>query len=177
MKKRIMIVLASFLMTGAGILFQPGEALSHDVNVSFGIDMVAPPPGVFVTRPPALYIIPGTPVYYAPQVEKQLYFYSDNWYRLYDGYWFRAAYHNGPWAYLAPPGVPVVFRRLSPRYYVVPPRDQYRVSWAPPRYWRPMGARHYGDRDEWDDHHDNHGGRGFDGHKDWKDERSNKRWD
>ena len=110
MKKKIVIVLASFIMTGAGILFQPGEALSHDINVSFGINIAPPPPAVVVTRPPALHVIPGTPVYYVPEVERQLYFYSDNWYRLYDGYWFRAAYNNGPWMYLSPSNVPFVFR-------------------------------------------------------------------
>lgn len=174
MKKKIMMVLAGFIMTGAGILFQPGDALSHDVNVSFGINLPFPP-AIVVTRPPVLNVIPGTPVFYEPEVDRQLYFYSGNWYRLDDGYWFRAAYNNGPWVYLSPLNVPYVFRDLSPRYYRVPPREQYRARWAPQRYWRPMEGRHYGDRDEWYGHHDNHDGRGFEGRRDWSHGRSNWR--
>ena len=177
MKKKIMIVLAGFIMTGAGILFQPAEALSHDINVSLGINMLPPPPAVVVTRPPALYGIPGTPVYYVPQIERQIYFYSGNWYRLYDGYWYRAAYNNGPWMYLAPPGVPAVFTRLSPRYYVTPPREQYRMHWNPDSAWRAREEHRYKDRDRWEDHHDNHDGRGSDDHRNWRNKRSNKRWD
>jgi hypothetical protein len=177
MKKKIMIVLAGFIMTGAGILFQPAEALSHDINFSLGINMPPLPPAIVVTRPPALHVIPGTPVFYAPEVERQLYFYSGNWYRLYDGYWFRAAYNNGPWAYLSPLNVPYVFSDLSPRYYRVPPREQYRARWTPPRYSRPVAYRQYEDRDKRDNHHDNRGGRGYEGRKDWNHDKQNKRWD
>ncbi|MBI5099158.1 MAG: hypothetical protein HZB30_07945 [Nitrospirae bacterium] len=177
MKKKVLIIFASLFLAGTGIFFLPGDALSHDVNFNIAIGMGLPPPPVVFTRPPALYVIPGTPVYYVPEIERQLYFYSGNWYRLYDGYWYRAVYNNGPWMYLPPVSIPYVFRDLSPRYYRVPPREQYRARWTPPRYWRPREYRRYEDREKWDDHHDNHRERGFDGRKKWKHEKPNKRWD
>jgi len=177
MKKKVLIVFTSLFLLGTGIFFLPGNALSHDADFGVSIGIGLPPPPVAFIPPPALQVIPGTPVYYAPEINRQLYFYSGNWYRLYNGYWYRAAYNNGPWTYLAPPGVPAVFNRFSPRYYVNPPREQYRMHWNPDRAWRAREEHRYRDRDRWEDHHDNHDGRGSDDHRNWRNKRSNKRWD
>jgi hypothetical protein len=177
MKKKVLIVFAGLFLAGTGIFFLPGDALSHDVNFSIAIGMGLPPPPVAVTRSPALYAIPGTPVYYVPEIERQLFFYSGNWYRLYNGYWYRAVYNNGPWMYLAPSGVPAVFTRLAPRYYVTPPREQYRTHWNPNGYRRPGEMRRYEYRKVSEDHYNNNRKRGFEGRRNWKHEKSNKRWD
>ena len=83
-----------------------------------------PLPAVVISEPPAVVLIPGTPVYYAPDVGIDLFFYSGRWYRKHNGYWYRATYYNGPWAYMSAQRVPTVLVHLPPDYYNVLPGHQ-----------------------------------------------------
>jgi hypothetical protein len=107
-------VLASALVLG-GLLAPPAAMAEVSVNVNIG------PPPVVVAAPPALVVVPGTPVYYAPQVQYNYFFYSKRYYTFHDGHWFYARSYNGPWVFVAPAHVPGPLLTVPVKYYRVPP--------------------------------------------------------
>jgi len=66
-----------FLVFG---LFTPAMS-SAEVNINIDI----PLPGLVIPAPPALVVIPGTYVYYPPDVQTDIFFYHGYWYRPYRG--------------------------------------------------------------------------------------------
>lgn len=110
------------------------------VSVGIGVNI----PAFRFAAPPPLVVIPGTYVYYAPDVDVDIVFYHGYWYRPYEGHWYRARGYNGPWAYLAPARVPSVLIELPPDFRHVyaghdriPYRDFHRnwKRWERDRYW------------------------------------------
>lgn len=103
---------------------------------------------------PALQPIPGYPVYYAPGVDTNYFFY-DGLYWVFDGdEWYSSSWYNGPWQPVDPFYVPAYLLRVPVRYYRHPPG--YFRSWradAPPR-WDQRWGRDWSDRhrgwDNWD---------------------------
>jgi len=90
-----------------------------NVNISIG-----PPPPVVIQSPPPMAVIPGTYVYMAPNVGIDILFYHGYWYRPHEGHWFSAPSYNGPWAHVAPAGVPRAILDLPPGYRRLPPGYQ-----------------------------------------------------
>lgn len=119
MKKKILIAFMGFIFLAGSFL--PTEIFATDVDVNIGIGTGIPPPHVVIPAPPAVFLIPRTYVYFAPDVGFQLFFYSGYWYLLDNGYWFWAGDYVGPWYYLPPSRVPVAFVHLPPYYYRIPP--------------------------------------------------------
>jgi len=77
---------------------------------------------------PALQPIPGYPVYYAPGVGANYFFY-DGLYWVFDGdNWYESPWYNGPWSLVDPYAVPVFLLRVPVRYYAHPP--SYFRAWA-----------------------------------------------
>jgi hypothetical protein len=105
--------------------------VAAQVRVDIGIDLPAPP---------SLVVVPGTPVYYAPQAPANVFLYGHQYWVFSHGGWYVGPNWNGPWAIVQPALVPVPVLRVPVAYYHVPP-PQWR-GWArsaPPR-WDP----HYG---------------------------------
>jgi hypothetical protein len=109
------------------------------VNINVGIN----PPPLVIQGPPQLAVIPGTYVYYCPDLAADVFFYQGHWYRPYDGRYYRSATYEGPWVRLGPNRVPTVFLNLPPRfrslevYRRVPYRElntNWR-AWERDRYW------------------------------------------
>jgi hypothetical protein len=171
MKKKFSIIsICLFFLCTVGLLM-PAEGLSGDVDLHIGIGFPLPP-AVVISAPPAVYPIPGSYAYFAPDVGFQLFFNSGYWYRPYNGYWYRAAYYNGPWDYLPPSRVPVIFNRYNYnyyRYYRIPtgqrliPYGHLRDHW---REWdRDRG--HY----RWEDRRDyryKYERKSYEGRREWK---------
>ncbi|MDO9124093.1 MAG: hypothetical protein Q7V12_06690 [Deltaproteobacteria bacterium] len=121
MKRRIVTLLIILTFVGA-YNFVRQEKAYGDVDVHIGIGVpIPPPPPVVIPAPPSVILIPGTPVYYAPDCGVEIFFYAGNWWRKHNGYWFRATYYNGPWVYVAPPQIPAVLVKLPPDYHKIPP--------------------------------------------------------
>ncbi len=120
-----------------------------DVNVGVNI---GPPPPVVIPAPPSVIVIPGTYVYYAPDVQVDILFFHGYWYRPYQGHWYRATVYNGPWVYIEPHRIPAPLVHLPPNYRYVPtshqpiPYGQLKKNW---RTWE--NQRH------WDHHGRNMG--------------------
>ena len=119
MKKQTLIALSvACIMVLIGI-GHPSRTTAQ-VNISVGINLPPPPPLV-VPAPPPMFVIPRTYVYFAPDVDVDIFFYGGYWYRPYRGYWYRSGAYNGKWVYLAPNKVPPVLLNLPPDFRRVPP--------------------------------------------------------
>ncbi len=124
-----------------------------EVNVNIGVGL----PGLVIPAPPALIVIPGTYVYYPPDVGVDIFFYHDHWYRPYRGRWFISGEYNGPWGAVGIRRVPRVLRGLPPGYRHVPPgyervpygavRKNWR-AWERDRHWDRPERRGRGNRGE-----------------------------
>lgn len=93
------------------------------------------PPRLFVPAPPPVVVIPGTYAYFAPDVDVDLFFYHDHWYRPHGGIWYISGDYNGPWAHIEVGRVPRMlinppagFRNLPPGHERIP-YGQLKKNW------------------------------------------------
>lgn len=111
-------------------------------NVSIGINMP-----VF----PELVPVPGYPVYYAPQLNANYFFYDGMYWVYQNDNWYASSWYNGPWWLVQPEVVPVFILRIPVRYYRQPP--VYFRGWqsnAPPRWGQHWGQGWEQRRKGWD---------------------------
>src|SRR5258708_39232688 len=103
-------------------------------QVSIGIGLPNVSIGISLPLYPELVPVPGYPVYYAPRMEANYFFY-DGMYWVYQGdTWYASSWYNGPWWVARPEVVPVFVLRIPVSYYRRPP--VYFRGWrpdAPPR--------------------------------------------
>jgi len=114
----------------AGTIAVPAHA-----QVQVGIDV-----GIQLPSPPALVVIPESPVYYAPRAPANVFFYGHQYWAFARSVWYVGPSWNGPWVVVEPAYVPMPILRVPVRYYPVPP-----PSWkgwrreAPPQWGVPYG--------------------------------------
>jgi hypothetical protein len=109
----------------------------------------ASPPEFFVEGSPDLVVIPGTYVYRIPDIETDILFYQGFWYRPFEGRWYRARHHNGPWGYLGPRRIPGVLLRLPGDYRMMHFEPHHRIHYGDlHRNWRGWERHRHWDRDE-----------------------------
>ena len=144
--RRAIIVLA---MLGASMT----SALAQ-ISVGFGVTLPGVSIGINLPMYPDLVRVPGYPVYYAPQVDSNFFFYDGVYWVYQNDNWYTSSWYNGPWSLVDPDIVPVYILRVPVRYYRVPP--VYFRSWrmdAPPR-WGDHWGRDWDHRrhgwDRWD---------------------------
>jgi len=143
----VMLFVGATLLTLMGP-FPKGYA---EVNVNVGIN-VPPPPPLVIPAPPPLFVIPRTYVYFAPDVDADVFFYQGYWYRPHQGHWYRSKTYNGKWVYLSPGRVPRAVIHVPPDFRHVPPghrhipygdvRKNWR-SWERNKYWERHGGREW----------------------------------
>ena len=127
------------------MLFWSVTSATAQVGVSIGIN---------VPRYPELVRVPGYPVYYAPGLNANFFFYDGQYWVYERGNWYASPWYNGPWGLVSPITVPLFVLRIPVRYYRAPPAYFYG--------WRPDGPPHWG-------HHWGH---------EWEQQRSGwDRWD
>lgn len=144
MRKGILVKLLFGIIFLACTSYLDGTAAEVSINV--GIEV--PPPPLVISAPPPVFVIPGTYVYFAPDVAVDLFFYHGYWYRPYRGYWYRSTSYNGKWYHVAPNRVPSVVLNLPPHFRQVPaghhhiPYVQLKKNWKTwekERYWERNG--------------------------------------
>jgi hypothetical protein len=103
---------------------------------------------------PRLVRVPGYPVYYAPSVNSNYFFY-DGLYWVFDGInWYESRWYNGPWIPVEPDYVPLYVLRVPVRYYRQPPvyfrgwRADYAPRWGD--HWGHAWEQHHTGWDRWD---------------------------
>ena len=100
---------------------------------------------------PQLVRVPGYPVYYAPGVNSNYFFYDGMYWVYADDNWYASTWYNGPWEVVAPDYVPLYVLRVPVRYYRRAPA--YFRSWradAPPRWGDHWGNTWYDNHRDWD---------------------------
>jgi hypothetical protein len=98
--------------------------------------------GINVTFFPQLAIVPGYPVYYAPNLDSNYFYYEDAYWVYQDDRWYSSSWYDGPWQLIDPEFVPLYVLRIPVRYYRRPP--QYFRGWQasePPRWGEHWGNR------------------------------------
>jgi hypothetical protein len=133
----------------AGLLLFLGAAAPADAQVSVSIGVPSLDIGIHLPALPALTVVPGSPVYYAPSVNGNFFFYDGMYWVYQNDNWYSSSWYNGPWALVDPDIVPAFVLQVPVRYYRRPPA--YFHGWAPnapPRWaehWGPAWAqRHNG---------------------------------
>ena len=126
---------------------------SAAAQVSVGIGFPGVSIGINLPVYPQLVAVPGYPVYYAPQVNSNYFFYDGMYWVYQRDNWYASSWYNGPWGLVAPEAVPLFVLRVPVRYYRQPP--VYFRGWradAPPRWGEHWGSgweRSHGGWDNW----------------------------
>lgn len=119
------------------------------------IDIGAPSVNIGINLPlfPQFVRVPNYPVYYAPRLDVNYFFYDGMYWVYQDDNWYASSWYNGPWWYVEPYDVPLYVLRIPVRYYRQPP--VYFSGWysnAPPRWgehWGHDWERHRSGWDRW----------------------------
>jgi hypothetical protein len=89
---------------------------------------------------PEMVPVPDSPVYYAPNVDSNYFFYDGLYWDYYNDGWYSSAWYNGPWAFVDPIYVPTYVLWVPIRYYRRAPA--YFRGWRndrPPRWGERWG--------------------------------------
>lgn len=124
---------------------------SAQVNVGIGISAPGVSIGINLPAYPRLMRVPDYPVYVAPDVQGNYFFYDGLYWVLEGDDWFASSWYNGPWSRVAPDVVPVYLLRVPVRYYRRPP--PYFRGWErerAPRWQDHWGSQWQQQRDGWD---------------------------
>jgi hypothetical protein len=124
---------------------------SAAAQVSVGVGLPGVSIGINLPVYPQLVPVPGYPVYYAPQLNSNYFFYDGMYWVFDQDNWYESAWYNGPWQLVGPDAVPLFLLRVPVRYYRRPP--QYFRGWAsngPPRWDRHWGNRWAESHRGWD---------------------------
>jgi hypothetical protein len=127
-----------------------------DAQVSVGIRLPNVSIGINVPVYPELVVMPGYPVYYAPGLAANYFFYDGMYWVYEDDNWYSAYWYDGPWWLEEPEFVPLFILRIPVRYYRLPPL--YFRGWhpdAPPRWgdhWGRDWEQHRSGWDNWNRH-------------------------
>ena len=122
-----------------------------EAQVSIGIGLPNLSIGINLPVFPELAPVPGYPVYYAPQVNGNYFFYDGMYWVYQDDNWYASTWYNGPWGIVEPYAVPLYVLRIPVRYYRQPP--VYFRGWqsnAPPRWGQHWGRDWEQRRGGWD---------------------------
>ena len=104
-------------------------------QVTLGFSVPGISIGINLPLYPELVPVPGYPVYYAPRVDSNYFFYDGMYWVYQQDNWYTSSWYNGPWGLVAPEVVPLFILRVPVRYYRQPPA--YFHGWrsdAPPRW-------------------------------------------
>jgi len=133
------------LFVAAALLLVPTAPSYAAVGVSIGINLPAYP---------RLVPVPGYPVYYAPSVDSNYFFYDGFYWDFNGDGWYQSRWYNGPWTFVDPLYVPLYLLQVPVRYYHHPPGWFH--GWAyneAPRWHEHWGATWYNNRHDWDHVH------------------------
>jgi len=144
-KSYLMIAISMTLLQGCYTAppYQPSSRVAVGYS---GVNI-----GIHYSTYPDLVRIPGYPVYYAPRVDSNYFFYDGLYWVFHSDNWYVSSWYNGPWDYVGYYDVPVYLLRVPVRYYRQPP--PYFRGWradAPPRWGDHWGREWEQRRSGWD---------------------------
>jgi hypothetical protein len=119
-------------LAAAGIIaVSAASVAASDVKITIGLGIPSVPPPIVITTPPQLVVVPGTSVYYAPEMPANLFFYKGRYYTAVNNVWSMAPAYNGPWAVIQIGRVPPPILSVPVEYYKIPP-GQLKKNGPPP---------------------------------------------
>jgi hypothetical protein len=124
---------------------------SAQPQLSIGVALPGISIGINLPLYPELVRVPGYPVYYAPQIDSNFFFYDGMYWVYQSDNWYASSWYNGPWGMVGPEFVPLFVLRIPVRYYRSPPA--YFRGWrpdAPPRWGAHWGNEWEQRRTGWD---------------------------
>ena len=110
---------------------------TSSAQVSIGIGLPNLSIGINLPVFPELVPVPGYPVYYAPQVNANYFFYDGMYWVFENDNWYASSWYNGPWGLCDPGAVPSFILQVPVSFYRQPP--------AFFRGWRGNAAPHWGE--------------------------------
>jgi hypothetical protein len=122
-----------------------------DAQLSIGLAMPGVNIGINVPFYPDFEPMQGYPVYYAPSLDMNMFFYDGLYWNYIGDQWYSSSWYNGPWDMIGREFVPVFILRIPVRYYRRPP--SYFRGWAgdePPRWGDRWGREWQQRREGWD---------------------------
>ena len=111
----------ALLITGLSIGMSLGTVAAGDVNVTIGAPAVVLPPPAITVRP-MVTVVPGTPVYTAPEVDYTMFVFGGMYWSHHNDVWFVSKGPGSRWARVAVATVPHEVRRVPMTYYKVKPK-------------------------------------------------------
>ncbi|HEX2438543.1 MAG TPA: hypothetical protein VHT71_09545 [Methylomirabilota bacterium] len=131
MHKRMLI---AALIVAAGLAVHARPAPAADVQIGVNIAIPAPP---VVLAPPALVVVPNSPVHYVPTADFNLFVYRNRYYSFHHDRWFVATGPKAPWTVIALDAVPAPVRAVPVKHYKIPPgqakkMEAHEGGWCPP---------------------------------------------
>ncbi|HEX2769587.1 MAG TPA: hypothetical protein VHN12_09920 [Geobacteraceae bacterium] len=142
--KKIRFGLIALLMLLCSVTYSTAQ-------VSIGIGLPNVSIGINLPLFPELVPVPGYPVYYAPQVNANYFFYDGMYWVYQNDNWYASSWYNGPWGLVGTEVVPLFILRIPVSYYRQPP--VYFRGWqsnAPPRWGEHWGHNWEQRRSGWD---------------------------
>jgi hypothetical protein len=137
------------IIAGMWLLLCSVAPAAAQVSVGIGLPNVSI--GINIPLYPDLAPVPGYPVYYAPGLNANYFFYDGMYWVYQQDRWYASSWYNGPWGPVAPEVVPVYLLRVPVRYYREPPH--YFHGWradAPPHWGEHWGHEWERRRSGWD---------------------------
>jgi len=139
-----------YLLLILPLLLLPATATRAEVSVGVGIEMPGVSIGINMPAYPRLARIPGYPIYYAPGVNYNFFFFDGLYWVFIGDNWYASSWYDGPWDLVEPAYVPAYLLRVPVRYYRQPP--PYFRGWradAPPHWGEHWGHDWEQRRDGW----------------------------
>lgn len=139
-----------------GLWMLLSSAVAAATQVSVGVWLPGISIGINQPAYPQFVVVPGYPVYYAPRLGWNYFFYDGMYWVFVEDAWYASYWYNGPWMFVSPEYVPVYVLRVPVRYYMRPPA--YFRWWRPDRpprwgeHWGPDWERHRPGWDRWQRH-------------------------
>jgi hypothetical protein len=131
------------------MLLFPVTSATAQVTVGIGLPNVSI--GINLPLYPELEPVPGYPVYYAPQLNYNYFFYDGMYWVYQNDNWYASSWYNGPWGLIGRADVPLFILRVPVRYYRQPPG--YFRGWqanSPPHWGEHWGNDWAQRRSGWD---------------------------
>jgi len=135
------------------LVLLPAATATAQLSIGFGSPNVSI--GINLPLYPDLEPVPGYPVYYAPRLDTNYFFYDGLYWVFQGDNWYASSWYNGPWQLVNPDSVPLYLLRVPVRYYRQPPA--FFFGWqsdAQPRWGDHWGNGWAQRRSGWD--HWNH---------------------
>jgi hypothetical protein len=127
--------LAALTLLGASL-----GATAADLQVGVGINLPGLSIGINLPTYPRMVRVPNHPVYYAPELQGNYFFYDSLYWVLEGDDWYASSWYNGPWDRIRPERVPAYVLQIPVSYYRKPP--PYFRGWA--SYTAPRWDEHWG---------------------------------